>query len=214
MDEIKAPTPQQNGAEPQGTNQKKPRNKKRRRITWLISILIIAFIGGGLFLWYRYNQSPAQGTILQSPTQTQSAEITGTKPFKGKAIGFDYLARYSVPEKQTIKAPVTEAYVLKYQNPQTGSQKIALMVTTPTANTPVFEDSAYTYRKNNPALYTASTEQFNGQTYTKMTKKDKTEVSYFVPGAGKYAVITITSSNPETDITKDLSYIIQSINWL
>jgi cytoskeletal protein RodZ len=193
---------------------KTPKKKKRRRLWRLIILGVFIAVGAATFLWVRNNQSPAQGIIVPSTVPNDSSQAQETIQHETKYLSFSYPSRYGEMVKQVVKPPMLELMSIKYSQPAKTTYTISFTVKSPAGSPTATEDSAYVYRKQNPDLYKMSTEQINGQTYPKAVKKDGTEVTYFIAGPDKYAIVSGTTTNPGEPVDSEILVIMRSIKWL
>jgi hypothetical protein len=187
--------------------------KKRRRLRPKTFVTIGLLGGAGLFcIWfYQYNQAPATGTVFAPREQLHTQGVATTR-FKSASVLFDYPTHYSLENKQVV-APLAEQYVLNMHNGQE-SRRISVTVRKPRPGEDVYEDSAYKFRKNTIDSYQESAVTLNGMSAKKMTKKDGSEITYFIPGGAYYAIFAATSTNARTAFAEEIDTVMKSFVWV
>src|SRR3990172_6185570 len=121
-----------------------------------IGFIIVVLIGTvGIILWYRNNQSPAQGVINNgiAPSE-QSSEPTQTSVvFEGKTITFAHDAKYTPKKVQPNKAFLEQVTLNRQKEALHGSSNISVSVRNMEGNNALEEESAYVLRKSTPDKY-------------------------------------------------------------
>jgi len=175
---------------------------------------LLAGAGVLVFWFYKYNQTPAVG-VVHAPVgqQSDTKGATSSSHFKSATIAFDYPTDYATVENKPASPPAIEQYMLRMYQPGKESRSISIAVKKLPSGEPFAEDSAYKFRKITPE-YTESTETIGGLAAKKLTKKDGSEITYFIPGAGMYAIIAATSTTPKEALVTEMAALAQSFVWV
>ena len=185
----------------------KIRLKHPRILTGIVVTVAVVGLAGW---FYHYNQTPAVGTIYHAPVpepRTQAATIT---TLKSATISLQHPTHYSV-ENKAVAPPITEQYSL---NMHQGVESRRVTVSVKTAVEPMTEDSAYKFRKLTVAEYEITDAVVDDQPAFKASKKDGSEITYFIPGQGRYVIIAATTINPKAAFAEEVTHIIDSFAWV
>lgn len=185
-----------------------------RRPKIIVILLIIVGIIFGIVWFYHLNQSPAEGVV---DTSGISKPATSTAPqklhFDSQLIAFDYPGGYTTATANAVGANVIESYSLRLHDSAQESRNLAITVKKPEAGSTMTDDSAYVYRRQQASLYDITNVSVSGADLKKATKKDGSEITYFIPGPTYYAIISGTSTNPGQDIVDNTWLVASSFRW-
>jgi len=180
-------------------------------LLWGGLLMAVAALGGW---WYRYNQTPAVGTVHPPVSQEPQTKGVTTTHFKSVTIAFDYPTHYATVENKPVVAPTLELYSLNMHDAAQGSRRITVTVKQLVTASSLREDSAFTFRKLHPEQYASSEVTLHNQVVHRLAKKDGSEVSYFVPGDKAYAIVATTTTKPNESFEKEISEVMQSFVWV
>jgi hypothetical protein len=192
--------------------------QKRFLLRTLVRPKLLVSIGvlvGGVVLvgWgYYYTQTPAVGVIRTATTPGPQVEAVASAQLSGVAFAFDYPANYSNVENKTATVPIVEQYMLSKRDAGE-SRRISVTIKSSMLGSSMLEDSAYTFRKINVENYEGSDVTLIGKAAKKMSKKDRTEITYFIPGEKAYAIIAATSTNPKEAFSQEIEEVVKSFVW-
>lgn len=184
---------------------------KRPSLKLVVSAVLLSSVvvlAGGFF---RYNQTPAVGVVNPPPLPVQTQGVASTK-FKSASISFEYPAHYSL-ENKPVAASVIELYGLSMRG-ATESRRISITVKKTQPGETVFDDSAYKFRTLSTKDYQVSDAIVAGKPAKKVTKKDGSEIAYFIPGNRHYVMFAATSTNPNGAFADEISNVIKSFAWV
>lgn len=183
------------------------------RVKVLVGLGLLAGVSAFGTWLYRYNQTPAVG-VIQTPVPQPQVEAVSSLHFNGVAIAFDYPSDYTTVENTAAepRPPITEQYSLRGHDAATGSRRISIMVKDFAGGT-MLEDSAYTFRTLPHSGYKADDVTVGDRSARKLTKKDGSEITYFIPGDKAYAIIAATSGHPDAAFEEETKTLIQSFVW-
>jgi hypothetical protein len=173
----------------------------------LLVVGVIALAGW----FFKYNQTPAVGVVIPPAVPAQTQGVASTK-FKSSSISFEYPAHYSLENKE-VAASVVELYGLSMRG-ATESRRIGITVKRSQPGETVFDDSAYKFRSMSTKDYQVSDAIVAGKSAKKMTKKDNSEITYFIPGNRYYVMFAATSTNPSAAFADEITGIIKSFAWV
>ena len=167
-------------------------------------------VGAGFLLWgYYYTQSPAEGTVRVAEPAPQ-IEGVSTTVVTGKSFTLELPGTYKPLEVDPAKPPTQE--LLSYsQASALETRRISITIkNSPPAN--FREESALQFRQHS-AEYVAGNADIDGQKALETSKKDGSEITYFVPGKNAYAIIATTSTNPRDSYAQEITEILNSFKW-
>lgn len=175
-----------------------------------ISLVLVLFVAAFLFFGYRYIQSPAEGTVHE-PEPVPQTEAVSTTMLSGKTFALKYPGNYQpvAGTDSKVTAPTVEQYSLSARS---AVENRRISITIRKSPPSLDEESALVFRQRNPE-YVSSDEEIAGQKATKLSKKDGTEITYFVPGPNAYAIIATTSTNPRDSYTQEVTDVLKSFKW-
>jgi len=193
-----------------------PKTKKRKikhpKLFITVGLVVILAVAGTW--WYRYNQAPAEGTIHNQDTSNiQTAPPAGSLTYSGKAVKFTYPGIYTNLQKGTPSGVITEQVSFAGRIGSQESRKIALTVKQLGGGLVMKEDAAYKSRLDDKSNYAHTTALIAGKTAEVFTRKDGTEITYIIPGEGKYVIISGTTTNPTGLLAADTDMVIKSVQW-
>ncbi|HSW37429.1 MAG TPA: hypothetical protein VLG37_03620 [Candidatus Saccharimonadales bacterium] len=183
-------------------------------LLFTVGLILVSLVIG----WYRFNQAPAEGII--KPSTDLEAKQTSAKPaapqhFQGLAVAFNYPAGYRLLEANPVVTPVVEAHSFSFRDGLQESRRLSITVKKPQEVVNITEDSAYAFRKLKTDTYEASEAVISGHNVKKMTKKDGTEITYFIPHGQAYAILTGTTTNPvDSKLPDDILLVVSTLTWL
>ncbi|HTE58336.1 MAG TPA: hypothetical protein VK694_06335 [Verrucomicrobiae bacterium] len=171
---------------------------------------IVMLFGAGFFIWgYHYIQSPAEGTV-RTTGPTPRTEGVSTTIFTGKSFTVELPGTYKSLKVDAAKAPTQELASLS-QVSALENRRISITIkNSPPAN--FSEESALQFRQHS-AEYVSGDAEVAGQKAIETSKKDGSEITYFVPGKNAYAIIATTSTNPRDSYNQEITEIINSFKW-
>jgi hypothetical protein len=208
---MKRSAARQNDAEDSGLIMSTTRNLLTRP-KLLLLLGIVALAAGGWWL-YRYTTSPVDG-VIQAPSQPEpQTKAVSVSRFSGQNFRLEHPAYYSSIENHSKAAPksILEQYLLSMRGNGTESRQVSILIKQGNAAS-MAEDSAYVFRRSH-ADYKVETTTLHDQQIQKSTKKDNSEIAYFVSGKAAYAIIVATSTNPGEAFWKEAGQIIESFAW-
>lgn len=190
----------------------------RRRFLRPRAVIALTMLAGAVvlaFWFYKYNQTPGVGIVRPVVVEERDTKgATSMAHFKSTTIAFDYPTHYATVETKPASSPITEQYMLNMHQPGQESRRVSIAVKRTPATEPFTEDSAYRFRQITVQEYTETAETIKDLPVKKMTKKDKSEVTYFIPGQGTYAIIAATSTRPNPDFEAEITALAQSFVWV
>jgi len=184
-----------------------------RRVVMLVSILVIIVVG----LWVQHlMHAPSEGSIGGGAPAAQSqvaGEQTSTTAYTGKYVSFAYPSGFSSPRPGSTSAVVPEALIFNVHDNQ-GSRQVALSVRLLQGGQGLQDDSGFHLRTNKPSEYSHYTATVDGEQATIFKRTDGTEITYYIGGSNKYATLSVTTTNPASDLlSSDLQVLINSFAW-
>lgn len=162
------------------------------------------------------NQPVTAPLVAGSSSKNQSAyQIDLTPKLKtGKYVSFDYPVGLNVDPSQ-VTGPTLESFNFTAQDVE--SWTLAINIST-TRFGQLTDSTAYTYRKNNPTIYSESHETLNSQLIDVMTDKQDSgfsKVAFVLHGK---QLATISLMGDDTTGTQPLqttfAMVLNSLHWL
>lgn len=196
------------------TSDKLPaRRPKRPKLKIMAGVLIVIF--GVVLWWYHYNQQPAVGTINDvSPDAPKvAAAETSTKTYAGQYVHFMYPGGYSDAQAGSTTSIMTESATFTVHDDK-GSRHIALSVRQLQAGDTLEDDSGFRLRMSKPAEYSRANATVAGRQAYVFRSSDGVEITYYIRGAGVYATLSGTTSNPTGgQLEQDMQLAVRDFTW-
>lgn len=178
----------------------------------LVSVLLICLLIIVSVIFIRRLQGPAVGSI------SSVNNIADTKVkilhFTGKYVSFDYQSDLKQQVDNKPQPNVLESYI--FNKPADGRTAAAYLAIT-VYNLPSGKsdnNSAYSYRKNNPQLYSSRTLAINGYNVVVMTKLDTKEVTAFSLNGKMLAAISLTAAQATSnELENRFDAVLNSWQW-
>lgn len=196
-----------NGSDTPTGPRKTHRLLRPKRLMGIAALFVVVFLGWG----YNYTQTPAEG-VVRAPTSAPQTKAATATLFEAKTFSLDLPDSYKPIDNKNnpVKEPTLEQQSFAMQA-ATESRRVGITVKrAPPAI--LAEDSAYAFRKRNQE-YAVTEETVADNKITKMTKKDGSEITYFIAGNTAYAIIAATSSSPKNTFPEEITEIINSFEW-
>lgn len=182
---------------------------KSNRLAWLkkpklaIPLLVVTLVIAAVVMAIHNLNSPAQGSINQTPLATADKTNPYAQPgnYKGKYISFSYPARYKkVPSK------LTGSYleVADYHSTDDSSKQISIGV----YRGDFSSDSGFIYRQRHKELYKENDSRLGSE----FLKLDGTEDTFFIEHNG--LLTTISTTAPYGGITGETLFVASSLKWI
>jgi hypothetical protein len=184
--------------------------KSRRLLTPKRLAGTIVISAAGLLLWgYHYMQSPAEGTVRTRRSAPQIAGVSANT-ITGKSFSLTLPGEYAAVKVDPARSPTLEQVAYRHAS-ALESRRISITIK---SSPPAFlrEESALLFRQRSNEYESNNLTVAEAQA-TQMTKKDGTEITYFIPGKKAYAIIATTSSNPRDSYIHEVDEIVKSFKW-
>lgn len=170
----------------------------------------MTLLGASFFLWgYHYIQSPAEGTVRTTGPAPQTEGVS-TTVFAGKLFTLELPGTYKPLKADPARLPIQEQFSFGQVSALENRRVSITIKNSPPAN--FSEESALQFRQHS-AEYASGNITVDDQQAIETSKKDGTELTYFVPGKNAYAIIATTSTNPRDSYTQEVTEIITSFKW-
>lgn len=187
---------------------------KKRKILFLILILMVAVFGFMVLLLRNLFDSPSQGVITGNVTSSSQKSEFNQKPtyYSNKFVSFNYPASLSEVPSPKIVSPVIANASFKYPDIQTWYLNIDIL------NVPAGDlasNNSYEFRKINPNIYQQSTLNINGEPVIVMTDKSSStysKVAFLVNGTYQ-ATISLTGDDLSGDQYLDATMVQVLSSW-
>ena len=186
----------------------------------IIIVVVVLLSAIGIILWYRNNQSPAQGVINNgiAPSEQSSEQTQTTSVFEGKTVKFSHDAKYTPKKVQPNKAFLEQVTLNRQKEALHGSSDISVSVRNMEGNNALEEESAFVLRKNNPTKYAKKQTTIKGKTFIifENPTDEQRELTAFVQNDTKkiLAIIsTTTTENSFEDQGKEFNQLLKSFLW-
>jgi hypothetical protein len=163
---------------------------KRRSVKFGLGLAVII---GLVAASYIYMNKPAEGSItnLQPSNHAAVEQQVSSSRYTGTAFSFDYPNDYGDLQKNEPSGTTVEQVSMVAHTGPTGTLRITASAKS-SATASMHEDSAFQLRLRNATDYTHEATSVLGQAADKFSRKDKTEVIYFIPGPSYYAILAGT----------------------
>ena len=185
----------------------------------LLRRAVVVVLVVGLFvllpvLAFIHIQSPAEGSIIsEAPVKNPNAVLSAAH-FQGKTMSIDYPTVYTSSTSNPATGNMVEQYSLKARLEANETRLIAMTIMKGGTEHPMNEESAYRFRHNSPDVYTESVVELNKLPAIQMSKKDGSEVTFFISGPINYAIIAMTSTHNTGGLNTDAVQVTNSFRWL
>ena len=168
-------------------------------------VLVIAAMWRVIRAWY----SPARGWVYNPAIESVVSPRSDTNIFRGKYLTFEFDRAYTPRSIDRNKDWLEQNYWVAGAISKTLASSIKAF-TSDNLN----DDSSYQGRRNAPTVYHEEIKEINGQTFYVWTKKSSSEAAAFVKHDGVLAIIALTSSKSNDDVTAELDAVLASLKWL
>lgn len=181
-----------------------------------VRILLIGVVLLGLvWLWFRYNQSPAEGVVINNAVSGNEDKAPAQQKghYEGSIVSFDYPGSYSSIQNNTPSGLIAEQLSIAANVGTQDSHRISVTVKQFGTGVILEEDAAYKVRMLDTENYSRESATAAGNSAEKFVKKDNTEVVYFIKGPAYYAIIAGTATGGSQSLNEELNQIVNSLSW-
>ncbi len=178
------------------------------RSKYRLKIVLLIALGGlvvGFFIFIRNFNSPAVGSINQTPASTNSTKIksVGNSSYSGKYITLRYPANFEL--FPTTKDPSYFDVVSLFSNDHLGTHISIGVYQATLAN-----DSGVNYRRLHPEIYKILSQTTSSLVFVDI--KNGQEQTGYLAHNGLMASVSVTS-NSKQDLSADYSAVANNLVW-
>lgn len=194
-------------------DKKQPKSRKRKIITWLIVLAILA--SAVLYIIHLLNK-PAVGVIKQgSDSSDEVVAEVAPKTLESEYFRLTYPGRYKLQESSNSSESSDTWILIAHQAFGLGqASKIAIFVTNE-APGGIDEESAYKHAEAFPEFYGISSSVYANESVTVLQRTNPSfEKTHLWPHNGLVLTISLTSAERTEKLTAEIEEILRSVTWL